>query len=122
MFNFKWLESHLEGNEPPEDVQATLMQLTVISIAHAIQEYFPASTEIYLCGGGAHNLQIVNHLKKMLSDKRISITDELGVPVDWVEAIAFAWLARQAVLKKPGNIPSVTGASGERILGAIYPA
>lgn len=122
LFNFKWLESHLEGNERPEDVQATLMQLTVISIAHSIQKYFPASTEVYLCGGGAHNLQIVKHLKKILSNKKVSITDELGVPADWVEAFAFAWLARQTILKLPGNIPSVTGAKGERILGAIYPA
>ncbi|MCP5274706.1 MAG: anhydro-N-acetylmuramic acid kinase [Burkholderiales bacterium] len=121
LFNSKWLESYLEGNEAPEDVQATLMQLTVTSIAHSIQEYFPGSTEVYLCGGGAHNLQIIKLLKKVLSDKKISVTDELGVPADWVEAFAFAWLARQAILKLPGNIPSVTGAKGERILGAIYP-
>ena len=121
-FNLEWLESHLEGYESPEDVQATLMQLTVQSITSSIQEYYPTSTEIYLCGGGAHNLQILQHLKKLLPEKKVSITDELGVAADWVEAFAFAWLARQSILRQPGNIASVTGAIGDRILGAIYPA
>ncbi|MDR4516714.1 MAG: anhydro-N-acetylmuramic acid kinase [Nitrosomonas sp.] len=122
LFSSEWLRSHLQGNESPEDVQATLMQLTVLSIANSIQEYYPTSTEVYLCGGGAHNLQIVQHLKSVLSNKKVSITDELGVAVDWVEAFAFAWLARQTILRQPGNITSVTGARGDRILGAIYPA
>ncbi len=122
LFNFKWLESHLQGNESPEDVQATLMQLTVTSITHSIKQFYPATEAVYVCGGGAHNLQMMNHLREALSDKKVAVTDELGVQADWVEACAFAWLARQAVLKQPGNIPSVTGAKEERILGAIYSA
>ncbi len=122
LFNIKWVKKHLKGNELPEDVQATLMQLTIKSISRSIREYYPATSEVYLCGGGAHNLLLVNQLRKTLSDKLILLTDELGIPADWVEAYAFAWLARQAMLKQPGNIPSVTGARGERILGAIHPA
>lgn len=122
LFNFKWLEGHLRGNESPEDVQATLLQLTVQSITQSINKYFPATDEVYLCGGGAYNIQMVNHLKNELCGMKVAITDELGVPANWVEACAFAWLAQQAILKLPGNIPSVTGASGARILGTVCPA
>ncbi|WP_090632071.1 anhydro-N-acetylmuramic acid kinase [Nitrosomonas marina] len=121
LFNYKWLESHLR-DELPEDVQATLIQLSTVSISQAIQTYYPNSNEIYLCGGGARNLHLVHHLKKLLSGIKVSLTDELGIPVDWVEASAFAWLARQTILRIPGNIPAVTGALGKRILGAVYPA
>ncbi|SER42843.1 anhydro-N-acetylmuramic acid kinase [Nitrosomonas sp. Nm51] len=121
LFNFKWLESHLQ-DEQPEDVQATLMQLSVTSISQAIQTFYPETDEAYLCGGGAHNLYLVNQLKKNLSVKKIALTDELGIPADWVEASAFAWLARQTILKQPGNLPAATGAKGQRILGAIHPA
>ncbi len=122
LFNYEWLTHHLQGQEAPEDVQATLSYLTATSIAQAIQTYYPSTDEIYLCGGGAHNLHLVNHLENALAPIAIMLTDELGVPVDWVEASAFAWLAQQAILEQPGNIPAVTGAKGERILGAIYPA
>ncbi|MDR4514392.1 anhydro-N-acetylmuramic acid kinase [Nitrosomonas sp.] len=121
LFNFKWLESHLQ-DEQPEDVQATLMQLSVTSISQAIQTFYPETDEVYLCGGGAYNLHLTNQLENVLSVKKIALTDELGIPAAWVEASAFAWLARQAILRKPGNIPAVTGAQGERILGAIHPA
>lgn len=122
LFNFKWLESHLQGNESPKDVQATLLQLTVRSIAGGIEKYYPATDEIYLCGGGAHNLNLVNHLTNMFISKKVALTDALGIPADWVEAFAFAWLAQQTMLRQSGNIPSVTGAKGERVLGAVYPA
>ncbi|SFK37843.1 anhydro-N-acetylmuramic acid kinase [Nitrosomonas aestuarii] len=122
LFNITWLRSHLQGHESPEDVQATLMQLTITSITQSIEQFYPATETVYVCGGGAHNFQMMRHLKNALSDKKLAVTDELGVQADWVEACAFAWLARQAILKQPGNIPSVTGAKGERILGAIYSA
>jgi len=121
LFNFKWLESSLEGNESPEDVQRTLLQLTVDSIASAINQYYPETDEVIVCGGGAHNTLLISNLKKQLSDKKVILTDELGVQADWVEAYAFAWLAYQTIHGRTGNIPSVTGAKGERILGAIYP-
>lgn len=121
MFNFRWLENNLQGHESPEDVQCTLLQLTVKSIVSAINQYHPEADEVFLCGGGAHNTLLVGYLEKLLSDRKVMLTDELGVPVDWVEAYAFAWLADQTLHGLTGNIPSVTGAKGERILGAIYP-
>ena len=81
-----------------------------------------AVDEIYLCGGGARNSLLVADLQVLLIDKKIATTDELGIGVDWLEAVAFAWLAQQTTNNKPSNLPSVTGAKGLRVLGAIYPA
>ena len=120
LFNLSWLESNLVGNELPKDVQATLLQLTTRSIANAILDYCPNTKEIYICGGGARNSALISHLKDALPEKRVALTDNLGVDADWVEGYAFAWLARQAILGLPGNLPAVTGAGGERILGAVY--
>jgi len=121
-FNIKWLEGHLSGNEIPVDVQATLLQLTVSIIADSIRRDCFAVNEIYICGGGAHNKLLVESLREALQDRKVSLTDELGVAADWVEAYAFAWLAQQTLLGKPINLVAVTGAKGERVLGAIYPA
>ena len=122
LFNLPWLEHFLSPDFAPVDVQATLLELTVKGIATAIQEHCSAASEIYLCGGGAHNGALVRGLKQSLPDNIIAPTDDLGVNADWVEAFAFAWLARQALNGNPGNLPEVTGAKGARILGAIYPA
>lgn len=122
LFNFKWLQSRLQDDEAPEDVQRTLLELTVCAVTQAIRQYFPASDEVYLCGGGARNGVLVNNLEQQLPGRSVALTDTLGVPVDWVEAFAFAWLAQQGMQGRPGNMPSVTGAQGARILGAIYPA
>lgn len=120
LFNMHWLESNLVGNESPQDVQATLLQLTTLSIANGIFDYCPNAEETYLCGGGARNSVLVSHVKEALSGKKVVLTNALGVDADWVEGYAFAWLARQAILELPGNLPAVTGANGERILGAVY--
>lgn len=122
MFDLNWLQSCLSGNEIAQDVQSTLLQLTVRTIADAVRAYYSDAYEIYLCGGGAHNRALVAGLQRVLSDRKISRTDELGIEADWVEACAFAWLARQSVERAPGNLPAVTGATGSRVLGAIYPA
>lgn len=122
LFNIQWLESKLTGSELPEDVQATLLQLTVTSIACAINEYCPGAKEVYVCGGGAHNDALMRKLDDAMTGRYLAMTDELGVAADWVEAFAFAWLARQTLLRRPGNLAAVTGAKGGRILGAIYPA
>lgn len=120
MFSMEWLESHLLGNEKPEDVQATLLQLTVKAIASSIFDFCINAEDIYICGGGAHNSTLISHLKQILPDKTIELTDRLGIDADWVEAFAFAWLARQTILGIPSNLPAVTGARESRILGAIY--
>ena len=121
LFNLTWLQNKLEGNERAEDVQATLLELTCRSIALALQKYCCGATEIYLCGGGAHNKNLFNHLAVLLPDSRVKTTDTLGIDGDYLEAIAFAWLAQQALHGKPANLPLVTGAKHPCILGAIYP-
>ncbi len=121
MFDLNWLKSYLTGNEIARDVQSTLLQLTVRTITDAVRACYSDAQEVYLCGGGAHNSALVAELQQALSDRKVSRTDELGIEADWVEACAFAWLARQSMERAPGNLPAVTGASGSRVLGAIYP-
>lgn len=120
LFNMRWLESNLAGHELPQDVQATLLQLTTQTVADAIVHYCPNAKEVYLCGGGARNNLLFYKLKKSLPGINVALTDTLGIDADWVEGYAFAWLARQTILGLPGNLPAVTGASGARILGAVY--
>jgi anhydro-N-acetylmuramic acid kinase len=122
MFNLPWLEHYLQADYAAADVQRTLLELTAQTIAMSIKEYCGAVSEIYLCGGGAHNQLLVHRLQQLLHPVKIGMSDALGINADWVEAAAFAWLARQAVHQLPGNLPAVTGAKGERILGAIYAA
>ena len=121
LFNPAWLQPFLPPATPPADIQATLLELTARSIADAILSHCPGAQEIYLCGGGAHNRTLFRRLKRLLPDTTLDMTDALGISPDWVEALAFAWLARQTLEGKPGNLPEVTGASGARILGTISP-
>lgn len=121
-FHIGWLDTFISPGFKPVDVQATLLEFAARCISDAISKHCAPATEIYLCGGGAHNLALVTKLRSLLPMQRIGLTDELGISVDWVEAVAFAWLARQTTLNLPGNLPNVTGAKGPRVLGAIYPA
>jgi len=122
LFNLAWLEKHLSGKENPRDIQATLLELTAVSIARAVKSWCTGVKEIYVCGGGAANTALMSRFAAAVSGVSVATTAKLGIHPDWVEACAFAWLARQALLLRPGNVPSVTGAVGPRILGAIYPA
>lgn len=122
VFNLTWLEKHLSGNESTEDVQATLLQLTSRAITDTILKWFPDTTEVYLCGGGARNIALTSRIQISLPGKKVAPTDVLGINADWLEAFAFAWLAKQNIQGIPSSIPSVTNAKGERILGAVYQA
>lgn len=122
LFNLAWLESHLTRSEDPRDVQKTLLDLTSHSIARAIETWCPGAKELYACGGGAANAALMSRLESLMPGVEVDTTSRLGVDPDWVEACAFAWLARQTLRLQPGNLPSVTGAAGPRILGAINPA
>lgn len=122
LFNLNWLEKHLTGIEAPADVQATLLALTADSIAAAIKRFCEGTQEIYLCGGGAHNSALVSRLQRALPQYLIQKTEVLGIAADWMEAIAFAWLAQQTMLLRPSNLPAVTGAKHPCVLGAIYPS
>lgn len=121
-FNLAWLSSCLDGGEASADVQATLLELTAVSVQRSLAHARGVPNEIYLCGGGAHNLALQRRLQALLPQTRLATTDALGIAADWVEAVAFAWLAYRRLEGLPGNLPEVTGARGARVLGAIYPA
>lgn len=120
-FDRAWLARFAPERHDPADVQATLAELTAACVAGAIDRYCGSATEVLLCGGGAQNGDLVRRLSARLPGRTLGDTGALGVPSKLVEAFAFAWLAREALARRPGNIPSVTGASGPRVLGAIYP-
>lgn len=123
LFNQSWLEQYIANkNYPVEDIARTLIELTGQSISLALQQYCPEVEEVYLCGGGARNLLLVSSIHSKLDQIPLYTTKEIGVDVDWVEAVAFAWLAKQAIEKKSSNLPLVTGAIASRILGAIHQA
>jgi anhydro-N-acetylmuramic acid kinase len=129
LFHPQWLDRKLLpfAAVAPLDVQATLAALTATSIARAIVAYAPDVAEVYVCGGGAHNGYLMALLQKTLASElqsapRVQSTAVLGVPPNHVEALAFAWLAQRFTQRLPGNVPTVTGAAGLRILGALYPA
>jgi anhydro-N-acetylmuramic acid kinase len=121
-FHLEWLRGTLSGHERPEDVQASLCELTAASIAQALDEHCADAQEIYLCGGGARNTALCARLETLLPGRRITASDSLGIAAEAVEAAAFAWLAARTLANEPGNLPRVTGARGPRVLGAIYPA
>lgn len=121
-FSLDWVKQALTGSEQPQDVQATLLELTAQSIAHAIKSHCAKAEAVYVCGGGAHNRALMRRLDTLLGERQVADTSALGLDPDWVEALAFAWLAHQTLIRQPGNLPEVTGAEGLRILGAIYPA
>lgn len=121
-FNLAWLRRTRSGTEAAIDVQATLLELTAASISRAIGDHCRGAAEIFVCGGGARNQALVSRLGQLLPGMKVDVTDALGVDAEWLEALAFAWLARQTLTGKPGNLPGVTGAKGPRVLGAIYPA
>jgi len=125
LFNDDWLKQHqLYPHLRPQDVARTLTELTAHSIADALKKCGDVG-EVYCCGGGAHNQLLFDALRTNIhadsGAPTLSTTKDLGIDVDWVEAVAFAWLAKQTIENKPGNLPAVTGAKGLRILGAIYP-
>ena len=122
-FSSDWLQRHLAafGEIPPADVQATLLALTTHSIADSIRRQSASrQPEVFVCGGGAHNIALMRSLSANLPGAAVGPTDNLGVPVDWVEAMAFAWLARQRWQGKPGNCSLVTGAARPAVLGGIW--
>ncbi len=124
-FNLAWLDatlSQLKHAPSPADVQATLLEFTAMSLCNAVSRECSKPYELYVCGGGAHNGLLMQRIAVHLPGVQVATTTELGIDPDWMEALAFAWLARQTLHQAPGNLPSVTGARGTRILGAIYQA
>jgi anhydro-N-acetylmuramic acid kinase len=123
-FNLQWLEEHLAAaavDDSAENIQATLVALTARTIGDAIRAYAPGAEEVLACGGGANNATLMKRLADEVEPRALHTTADEGVPVEQVEPLAFAWLAREAVARRPANLPEVTGAKGRRVLGAIYP-
>ncbi|NOQ88629.1 MAG: anhydro-N-acetylmuramic acid kinase, partial [Gammaproteobacteria bacterium] len=117
-FNLEWLNKFLDSEMAVADVQSTLCDLTATSIIRAINQYAPLTEEIYICGGGVHNKELMHRLQA-LTKCLVATTEKLGVHPDWVEAMAFAWLACRNVHQLTGNLPSVTGARKTVVLGEL---
>lgn len=119
-FNLEWLEFRDALDFEPRDIQATLCELTAQTVADDIKRYAPETRELFVCGGGAHNEELLRRLASNLPETIVETTAVAGLDPDWVEAAAFAWLAMRRMKNQPGNLPSVTGASRKVILGAIH--
>jgi anhydro-N-acetylmuramic acid kinase len=122
-FNLDWLEARLAGlaiTPEPGVVQATLAELSAASIALALKAEGGDFDELGICGGGAHNGDLLRRLRRHLPEVAITTTASWGLGPDWVEATAFAWLARERLHGRPGNLPSATGASRSIPLGGLY--
>ena len=138
MFNLAWLQQQLTALAPVDagDVQATLAEFTACAIAAAITgagvnvgDTAAATTmddvaigAVYVCGGGAANADLMRRLRHKLAPVKLGTSTELGCDPAWVEAAAFAWLAQRTLNGMSGNLPAVTGADGERVLGTVFPA
>ena len=124
-FDIDWVDHVLTPTHhhlKAEDVARTLLELTARSVCDALAlSTMEKPDQLLVCGGGAHNVLLMNTLRELLDTTAVTTTEDYGIHPDWVEATAFAWLAKQTLLHKPGNLPAVTGARRGVILGAIYP-
>jgi anhydro-N-acetylmuramic acid kinase len=123
-FNLAWLNRILDQSSArlqPEHVQATLCELTAASVVNAVQRYAPATQRLLICGGGAKNPHLMRRLADRAEPMAVASTAAYGFDPDWMEAAAFAWLARETLAGRPGNLPGVTGAKHTTVLGAVCP-
>lgn len=123
LFDLVWLQHKLQGftqTLSPQDIQATLAELTARSVALAVTQTAPAATQLIVCGGGVHNQYLMERLQAILKPISVISSAAAGFDPDWIEAAAFAWLAKQRLENKPGNLPSVTGARRPAILGGVW--
>jgi anhydro-N-acetylmuramic acid kinase len=119
-FNLRWLDARLQGDENPADVQRTLLELTVESIAQNLTGFEVESTgAVLVCGGGVHNRFLMERLEQRLAPRRVCATNDFGVDADWVEAILFAWLAHQRVEGRRLVTAPITGAREPVFLGRV---
>ena len=121
-FHLDWVGAALRGDDAGADVQATLLALSALTIADALRAAQPGTARLIACGGGVHNAALMRALAEALPDAVVESSAAHGLDPDYVEAMGFAWLARRTLLGLPGNLPSVTGAAGPRVLGGIFPA
>ncbi|OMH32195.1 anhydro-N-acetylmuramic acid kinase [Motiliproteus sp. MSK22-1] len=125
LFHIGWLDHVLQSLATPiaaADVQATLLEFTATTIGNAIQSHQLEPLELFVCGGGARNQTLMKRLTQILDPTPVITTDSVGLPCEWLEAMAFAWLAKACLDGTCSNLPAVTGANGHRVLGGIYQA
>ena len=119
-FNRHWLQQFDTERQKPVDVQATLCELTARTISKAISTHTCGVSEFFVCGGGVHNTDLMNRLRRHNPNTVVAGTSAVGLDPDWVEAVAFAWLAMRTLHGETGNLPSVTGASHKVVLGELH--
>jgi len=122
LFNETWLVAHDVAHREPRAVQATLLEFTARCVAQACAHYCPGTVRVIVCGGGARNAALMGRLRYLCAPLAVSTSSDFGLAPEMVEAVGFAWLAWQAIEGIPASLPTVTGASGPRVLGAVYPA
>jgi anhydro-N-acetylmuramic acid kinase len=122
LFNEDWLRARLPARHDARVVQATLLELTARSIADALTRDCRGARRLLVCGGGVHNRALMARLGALLAPVPVESTAAHGVEPGLVEPLAFAWLAREALAGRAASLPSVTGAQGARVLGAIHSA
>ncbi len=121
-FSRAWLREHLAAfpGLAAEDVQATLVELTARTVAAAVRQYAAGAAKLLVCGGGVHNRLLMARLTALLAPMEVASTASAGIDPDFVEACAFAWLARQRLAERPGNVPTATGARAPVVRGGVY--
>jgi anhydro-N-acetylmuramic acid kinase len=123
LFSLAWLDRRIgDRSVDPRAMLATLTRLTAVVIGRSIGRWFPQARDVVVCGGGANNITLVDMLRAECAPRPVLESTRLGIAAGHVEALAFAWLAHEHLSHRPGNLPSVTGARGTRLLGALYPA
>jgi anhydro-N-acetylmuramic acid kinase len=122
-FSRQWLQQRLGefGSPKPEVIQATLLALTVGTVVDAIELFANDCRRVLVCGGGANNVALMTRLEDRL-ERPVESTADFGIDPQWMEPMAFAWMAEEALQGRVGNLYTVTGASGPRILGTAHPA
>jgi anhydro-N-acetylmuramic acid kinase len=124
LFDAAWVDARLgDVRRAPQDVMATLAELSASGVADALACHAPGTQQLLVCGGGAHNAHLLGRIAERIGGSAtVASTATVGVAPDEVEALAFAWLASEFLARRCGSLPTVTGARGARLLGALYPA
>lgn len=121
LFNAEWLSAHGADTVDPRNTQATLLEFSARCVSDALNRYCAGVGRVIVCGGGVRNLALMQRLGKLCEPVPVVSSATCGLSPEWVEPVAFAWLAKMALDGTPASLPTVTGARGSRVLGAIYP-